>query len=146
MSETPPKKRTIRLQVINESGDMTTISATRSASVDEVIELLTLGAQDILPNAPSAAISIFLKKNGTWEEEVKRGTNLSDYKQLKKKTARIKVILDPEVMKKIHDEISHKENEKIYHEIPQRHHHHDGICLLNYLYVSRLVFIEGVLV
>ena len=116
MSETPPKKRTIRLQVINESGDMTTISATRSASVDEVIELLTLGAQDILPNAPSAAISIFLKKNGTWEEEVKRGTNLSDYKQLKKKTARIKVILDPEVMKKIHDEISHKENEKLEEE------------------------------
>ena len=96
-----PKKRKIRLQVTNESGSMTNIHASRDASVDEIIELLSLSANELFPDAPPKAIHIFIKMNGNWDTEAMRGTPISDYKPLTKKAARIRVTLDPVIMAEI---------------------------------------------
>ena len=116
--ETPksPKKRSIRLQVINEAGSMTTVNASRGATVNELIELLTLGARDIIPNAPNSAIQVFLKKSGAWNIEVKRDTTLSEYKQLTKKAARIKIVLDPDIMKRVGEELAEQEKQALLEE------------------------------
>ena len=88
---------------------MTNVNASRDASVDEIIELLMLSASDLIPNAPKEAIHIYLKQGGNWETEAMRGTPISDYKPLKKKAARIRVILDSEIMAQVMERKAAKE-------------------------------------
>ena len=108
----PKKARSIRLQVINETGSMTNMTASRSASVNDIIELLMLGARDLIPDAPNEAIHVWLKEKGSsdWELELERGELISKYKQLCKKAARVKVTLNPAIMAGVEQEKSIKED------------------------------------
>ncbi len=82
----PPKM--INILVTNKKGTSTPVKVSREATVDAFIRLLTSIARDANAEASNDDIKIFLKENKKLIE-VKRGTKLSDYAQLKKKRARV---------------------------------------------------------
>ena len=94
----PEKEKYINITVTNSKGTLTPVKASRDATVDELIRLLTSIARDANAEASNDDIKIFLKENKKLIE-VKRGTKLSDYAQLKKKRARVYLTLETEAEK-----------------------------------------------
>ena len=74
-------------------------------------------ARPFFPNAPAEAFQVFLNKNLHDDDELRRGSDISEYKPLTKKVARIYVRLKPDVMapilKAIREEEIAKQNAQL---------------------------------